>query len=162
MNRSMTGSRFRPPAIRPRCPATARFVKSGRIEFYKDEDLFLAEGEQLPVCKPTFEDTEYREDPDARTRHRLRFVTKNSLYRVHSTHSNNVWLNELQGHKPKVFLNPADAAERDISADDLVEVYNGRGKTRAYAVIDPGCRRGTLIFEQDGGPSISRIIHTIL
>jgi anaerobic selenocysteine-containing dehydrogenase len=59
-----------------------------------------------------------------------------------------VWLNELQGHKPKVFLNPADAAERGITAGDLVEVYNNRGKTRAYAVIDPGCRRGTLIFEQ--------------
>jgi anaerobic selenocysteine-containing dehydrogenase len=139
---------FPPPSYPAPLPATARFVKSGRIEFYKDEDLFLAEGEHLPVNKPTFEDTEYREDPDARTRYRLRYVTKNSLYRVHSTHSNNVWLNELQGHKPKVFLNPADAAERGIAAEDLVEVYNNRGKTRAYAVIDPGCRRGTLIFEQ--------------
>ncbi|EMS77258.1 molybdopterin-dependent oxidoreductase [Desulfotignum phosphitoxidans] len=139
---------FPPPSYPAPLPATARFVKSGRIEFYKDEDLFLAEGEQLPVCKPTFEDTEYKEDPDALTKYRLRFVTKNSLYRVHSTHSNNVWLNELQGHKPKMFLNPADAAERNIAAHDLVEVYNNRGKTRAWAVIDPGCRRGTLIFEQ--------------
>lgn len=139
---------FPPPSYPAPLPATARFVKTGRIEFYKDEDLFLAEGEQLPVYKPTFEDTEYKEDPDALTKYRLRFVTKNSLYRVHSTHSNNVWLNELQGHKPKIFLNPADAAERNIAANDLVEVYNNRGKTRAWAVIDPGCRQGTLIFEQ--------------
>ncbi len=128
--------------------ATARFLRSGRIEFYKDEDLFLETGEQLPVQKETFSETEYKVDPGARKKYTLRFVTKNSLYRVHSTHSNNVWLNELQGNKPKVFLNKNDAAERNIKTGDFVEIYNNRGKTRAYAVIDPGCRRGTTIFEQ--------------
>lgn len=128
--------------------ATAKFLKSGRIESYKDEDLFLKMGEQLPVHKETFADTEYRVDPDAQKKYRLRYITKNSLYRVHSTHSNNVWLNELQGHRPKVFLNEADAKERDVETGDLVEIYNNRGKTRAYLVIDPGCRRGTAIFEQ--------------
>jgi anaerobic selenocysteine-containing dehydrogenase len=128
--------------------ATARFLKSGRIEFYRDEDLFLETGEQLPVQKETFSDTEYKVDPAAREKYRLRFVTKNSLYRVHSTHSNNVWLNELQGNKPKVFLNAKDAAQRNINAGDFVEIYNNRGKTKAYAVIDPGCRQGTTIFEQ--------------
>ncbi|MBW2228507.1 MAG: molybdopterin-dependent oxidoreductase, partial [Deltaproteobacteria bacterium] len=128
--------------------ATAKFLKSGRIEFYKDEDLFLKMGEHLPVHKETFKETEYKVDPEARKKYRLRFVTKNSLYRVHSTHSNNVWLNELQGNKPKVFLNKADAAERSIRTGDFVEIYNNRGKTKAYAVIDPGCRKGTAIFEQ--------------
>jgi len=128
--------------------ATAKFLKSGRIEFYKDEDLFLKMGEHLPVHKETFKETEYKIDPEARKKYRLRFVTKNSLYRVHSTHSNNVWLNELQGNKPKVFLNKADAAERIIRTGDFVEIYNNRGKTKAYAVIDPGCRKGTAIFEQ--------------
>ncbi|PKN62475.1 MAG: molybdopterin oxidoreductase [Deltaproteobacteria bacterium HGW-Deltaproteobacteria-15] len=128
--------------------ATAKFVRSGRIEFYKDEDLFLETKEELPCYKPTFEETEYRVDPEARDKYRLRFVTKNSLYRVHSTHSNNVWLNELQGHKPKVFLNQKNATERDIKTGDLVEIFNGRGKTSCYAVIDPGCREGTAIFEQ--------------
>jgi anaerobic selenocysteine-containing dehydrogenase len=128
--------------------ATAKFLKSGRIEFYKDEDLFLKTGEHLPVHKETFKETEYKVDPEARKKYRLRYVTKNSLYRVHSTHSNNVWLNELQGNKPKVFLNKADAAERSIRTGDFVEIYNNRGKTKAYAVIDPGCRKGTAIFEQ--------------
>ena len=87
-------------------------------------------------------------DPAAREKFKLRFITKNSLYRVHSTHSNNVWLNELQGNQPKVFLNAADAEERDIRAGDMVEIFNNRGKTTARAVIDPGCRKGTVIFEQ--------------
>ncbi len=139
---------FPPQSYPPPLKATAKFLKSGRIEFYKDEDLFLKMGEQLPVHKETFADTEYKVDPEARKKYRLRFVTKNSLYRVHSTHSNNVWLNELQGHKPKVFLNEADAGERQINAGDFVEIYNNRGKTKAYAVIDSGCRKGTAIFEQ--------------
>lgn len=105
-------------------------------------------GEHLPVHKETFKETEYKVDPEARKKYRLRFVTKNSLYRVHSTHSNNVWLNELQGNKPKVFLNKANAAERSIRTGDFVEIYNNRGKTKAYAVIDPGCRKGAAIFEQ--------------
>lgn len=128
--------------------ATAKFVKSGRIEFYKDEDLFLETGEQLPVHKETFAETEYRVDPEARKKYRLRFVTKNSLYRVHSTHSNNVWLNELQGNQPKVFLNAEDAQARRIKDGDRVEIYNGRGKVSARTVIDPGVRQGTAVFEQ--------------
>jgi anaerobic selenocysteine-containing dehydrogenase len=128
--------------------ATARFVKSGRIEFYKDEDLFLELGEQLPVSKETFAETEYRQDPAARDKYPLHFVTKNSLYRVHSTHSNNTWLNELQGGRPKVFLNPSDAGRRGIADADITEIYNNRGRTRAHAVLDPGCREGTVYFEQ--------------
>lgn len=139
---------FPPRTYPPPLPVTAKFIKSGRIEFYKDEDLFLKEGEQLPVHKETFADTEYKVDPSVREKYRLRFVTKNSLYRVHSTHSNNVWLNELQGHMPKVFLHEADARERGIKTGDFVEIYNNRGKTKCYAVIDPGCRKGTAIFEQ--------------
>ncbi|RTZ96367.1 MAG: molybdopterin oxidoreductase [Deltaproteobacteria bacterium] len=139
---------FPPRSYPPPLKATAKFLKSGRIEFYKDEDLFLEMGEQLPVYKETFSDTEYKADPAARKKFKLRFVTKNSLYRVHSTHSNNVWLNELQGHKPKVFLNAEDARKRQIKAGDFVQIYNNRGKTSAYAVIDSGCRRGTAIFEE--------------
>ncbi|MCB2216399.1 molybdopterin-dependent oxidoreductase [Desulfofustis glycolicus] len=128
--------------------ATAQFLRSGRIEFYKDEDLFLSEGEQLPVHKETYLETEYKVNPDSRVSYRLRFVTKNSLYRVHSTHSNNSILLELQDNKPKVFLHEADAHERHIDNGDLVQIYNDRGQTRANAVIDPGCSRGTAIFEE--------------
>ena len=139
---------FPPRSYPPPLKATAKFLRSGRIEFYKDEDLFLEMGEQLPVQKETFAETEYKIDPSVREKYKLRYVTKNSLYRVHSTHSQNVWLNELQGNKPKVFLNAEDAKERNIKTGNLVEIYNDRGKTRAYAIIDPGCRKGTTIFEQ--------------
>ena len=139
---------FPPPSYPAPIKATAQFLRSGRIEFYKDEDLFLAEGEQLPVHKETYAGTEYKVNPTAREKYRFRFVTKNSLYRVHSTHSNNTMLLELQDNKAKVFLNPDDAGKQGVKNGELVQIYNDRGKTRAYAVLDPGCSAGTAIFEE--------------
>lgn len=128
--------------------ATARFVRSGRVELYREEDVFRETGEQLPVHKATYEETEYRADPEARDRYRLRFVTKNSVYRVHSTHSNNPWMLELQGDRARVWLHPDDARERRLEPGELVEVYNGRGRARAHLALDPGCHRGSCVFEQ--------------
>ena len=45
--------------------------------------------------------------------------------------------------KAKVFLNAGDADARGIHNGDLVQIHNDRGKTRAYAIIDPGCSAGT-------------------
>ncbi|MBF0316051.1 MAG: molybdopterin-dependent oxidoreductase [Oligoflexia bacterium] len=127
---------------------TQSLVKSGRIEFYKDEDTFLELGEKLPLYKPPFEDTEYKLNPETRALYPLRFITRNSLYRVHSTHSNNRWMNELQNDKPKVFLHAEDANKRGIKEGDHVELFNGRGKTNGYAVISKGAKPGVVIFEQ--------------
>ncbi len=134
--------------------ATAKFLRSGRIEMYREEDLFLKIGEKLPVYKESYLETEYKVDSkskvdaDARTKHKLRFFTKNSLYRVHSTHSSNPWLLELQDNKPKAYINGEDAKERGIKNDDPIEVYNGRGKLKAYAMIDDGVMKGNLTFYQ--------------
>jgi anaerobic selenocysteine-containing dehydrogenase len=48
----------------------------------------------------------------------------------------------------EVFLNAGDAATRGIKDGDLVQIHNDRGKTRAYAILDPGCSAGTAIFEE--------------
>jgi len=137
---------FPPRSYPPPLPVTAKFLRSGRIEFYREEDIFLKTGEQLPVHKETYTDTEYKIDPSVRHKFKLRYITKNSLYRVHSTHSNNAWMNELQGHEARVYLNEGDAQKRGIKEGDRVEVYNDRGRTTGLASIDPGCRQGTVIF----------------
>lgn len=138
-----------PPLSRPAAlPATAKFVKSGRIEFYKDEDPFLKLGEALPVHKPPFVDSEYQLLPEAKEKYTFAYITRNSLYRVHSTHSNNIWMNELEDGKAKVFMNPEDAAAKGIRQGDLVEVYNARGLVKGYAVLDPGMSRQMIVFEQ--------------
>lgn len=139
---------FPPQSLPAKLEQTAQFVKSGRIEFYKDEDVFLESGEQLPVHKPPFEESEYALNPESREIYTFNFVTRNAIYRVHSTHSNNIWMNELQEGKASVWLNPTDAAEKGIQQGDEVEVYNTRGKLLAYAVVDPGVGRKVAMFEQ--------------
>ncbi|MEW6115941.1 MAG: molybdopterin-dependent oxidoreductase [Nitrospirota bacterium] len=136
-----------PPVSYPApLPKTARFVKSGRAEFYKDEDIFIDIGETLPVHKDPFVDTEHKRGDGKK--YGLSFITRNALYRVHSTHSNNITMLELQDFKPKVWMNPKTAAERKIKEGDLVEVYNSRGKLYGYAVPDPGLHPKVIVFEQ--------------
>lgn len=139
---------FPPVSIPEKLERTAQFVKSGRIEFYKDEDTFLELGEQLPVHKPPYEATEYARDPTARERFPFAYITRNSIHRVHSTHSNNKMMRELQDDSAKVWLNPEDAAAKGIAMGDMVEVYNDRGTLLAEAVLDPGVGKKIAIFEE--------------
>lgn len=154
-----------PTVSRPNAlDVTAKFVKSGRIEFYKDEDRFLELGEQLPCYKPAFEDTEYAVDPDARAKYPFAYLTRNSLFRVHSTYSNNPFMLELQNGTPKVFMNPDDAAAKGLFQGDVVEVFNSRGKVNGALVTDLGMYPGQVIFDMGwwsrytGGESYNSLI----
>ena len=135
---------FPPQSFPVPLPKTARFVKSGRIEFYKEEDVFIDLGETLPVHKDPFVDTEHKVNP----KYRFAYVTRNALYRVHSTHSNNITMLELQDFRPKVWMNPATAEEKGIKEGDMVEVYNDRGRVVGYAVLDAGLHPDVIVFEQ--------------
>lgn len=139
---------FPPISLPAKIEQTGQFVKSGRIEFYKDEDLFLQAKEALPVHKPPFVESEYALDPAVKGKYTFAYITRNSLYRVHSTHSNNIWMNELENGQPHIWLNPEDAKAKEIAEDDLVEIYNGRGRVSGHAVLDPGVGRKIVIFEQ--------------
>lgn len=155
-----------PTVSRPNAyEVTAGFVKSGRIEFYKEEDRFLEYGEQLPCYKPAFEDTEYAADPSAREKYPFAYVTRNSLFRVHSTYANNPFMLELQSSIPKVFMNPEDAAKKGLEEGDAVEVFNGRGSINGALVLDPGMYPGQVLFDQGwwsrytGGESYNSLIY---
>lgn len=127
---------------------TAKFVRSGRIEFYREEPTFLELGEQLPTYKPAFEDTEYAIDPEARTKYPYIFNTRNSLFRVHSTYVNNPFMLQLQDETPKVWMNPDDAEREGLAAGDIVRAYNARGKVTAALMTDAGMFPGQVIFDQ--------------
>lgn len=128
--------------------ATAKFVKSGRIEFYREEDTFLNLKEQLPCYKPAYEDTEYKDDPEAREKYPYGYITRNSVFRVHSTYVNNPFMLELQDEMPKVWMNPDDAKDCGIDTGDVVEVYNSRGKVTGALITDSGMHTGQVIFDQ--------------
>lgn len=123
--------------------ATRRFVKTGRMEFYKDEDRFLELGEQVPVYKPPIEAD--ADNPKAET-YPLVLISPHSRWRVHSTYSNVPWLLEITGGKPRVVIHPSDAEKRGIATDDLVDLFNDRGLTTCWAVVSEQARPGTAVL----------------
>lgn len=117
------------------------FLKTGRMEFYKEEEVFRRIGEELPIYKPAFSHlpAEDRILP-------LSIVTPHSKWRVHSTHSNNrVLLNLNRG--AVVEINPIDAAQRGIKDGQMVEIFNNNGSYRLWALVTETIKPGVLCVD---------------
>lgn len=121
--------------------ANKEFVKTGRMEFYKEEEVFRKLGEELPIFKPAF--AHLSEEEQA---YPLNIVTPHSKWRVHSTHSNNPLLLNLN-RKPVVEINPRDAAARGIRDGDLVEIFNNFGSYRLWALVTEAIKPGVLCVD---------------
>ncbi|MEO6906617.1 MAG: molybdopterin-dependent oxidoreductase [Abditibacteriaceae bacterium] len=94
---------FPPRALPFKVEQQREFLKTGRMEFYKEEEIFQKMGEEFPVYKPSFGHLP-EEDPQLP----LAIVTPHAKWRMHSTHSNNPILLNLN-RKPVVEINPRDA-----------------------------------------------------
>ncbi|MBX7131082.1 MAG: molybdopterin-dependent oxidoreductase [Fimbriimonadaceae bacterium] len=117
------------------------FLKTGRMEFYKEEDVFRRIGEEVPVFKGAFSHLplEDQELP-------LCIVTPHSKWRVHSTHSNNpVLLNLNRG--AVVEINPIDAMKRGIKDGDPVEIFNHNGSYKLWALLTETIKPGVLCVD---------------
>jgi molybdopterin-containing oxidoreductase family molybdopterin binding subunit len=110
---------------------------SGKVELYSEG---LREfGQALPVY---LEPLETPSDPSKR-KYPLAFIQGHSRFRTHSMFANVSSLRELNP-EPVVELNSDDAAERDISDNDLVTVYNDRGRATLRARVTEGVRPGVV------------------
>jgi anaerobic dimethyl sulfoxide reductase subunit A len=99
---------------------------SGKIEIYCEH---LAEINH-PLIPPIPKYISHAESYDAplSTTYPLQLLTTHHKTRAHGTWYNVPWLQELEPHC--VWVNPVDAAARDIKDGDLVDVYNKRGRIR--------------------------------
>ena len=138
---------FPPVSLPAAIEKTAPFVPTGRIEFYKDEDQFLAAGEQVPTYKPPFDDA--ANPPE---QYPLRLLTPHSKWRIHSSFGNNPWMEEIHGGKPPVLMHPDDAAARGIDDGDAVEVVNTRGRIVAWAHITDAAKTGSVTVHEGWWP----------
>lgn len=95
-----------------------------------------------------FEPAEYLGSKDAKD-YPLHMVSPHPTYRIHSQ-LDNTWITSLykiKGREP-IRINPEDAKKQGISNGDLVEVYNGRGKVLAGAVVTTDIRQGVVAIEE--------------
>jgi anaerobic selenocysteine-containing dehydrogenase len=138
---------FPPESLPAPLEKTREFVPTGRIEFYKDEDLFLELGEQVPTYRPP-----YDEQTQSAETYPLRLLTPHSKWRIHSTYSNLPWLEEVHGGKPRVLISPRDADDRGIADGDEIEVKNDRGRVVAWARVSEAAARGTATLTEGWWP----------
>ena len=85
---------------------------------------------------------------EARTNEKypLQVIGHHYKQRTHSTYGNVDWMREA--HPQKVWINTLDAKARGIENDDLVEVFNDRGRIRIPAKVTPRILPGVMSVPQ--------------
>jgi DMSO reductase family type II enzyme molybdopterin subunit len=119
---------------------------TGRQQFYFDHDWFLQEGEGLPEHRAPLTVEGYG----------LRLTMGHARHGVHSMYRDDTLLVALQRGEPDVFVNPDDAAERNVADGDLVRVYNSFGSFVAQARVTSSNQPGTLFMYHGWDPMMFR------
>ena len=106
----------------------------------------LPEGDRitaLPEHLSTWEGAE-----EARTNHKfpLQVIGHHYKQRTHSSYGNVDWMQEA--HPQTVWINTIDAQNRGINNDDMVEVFNDRGRLQLPARVTPRIAPGVLSVPQ--------------
>ncbi|MBS1705143.1 MAG: molybdopterin-dependent oxidoreductase [Armatimonadetes bacterium] len=131
-----------PPRAYPFAEGAQReFLKTGRMEFYKEEDIYQKMGETIPTYHWAFEHL-----PNSSQEFPLAIVTPHSKWRVHSTHCNNPLLRNVN-RKPLVEINPKDAARRGIRDGDPVEIFNDYGQYQLWALVTETIKPGVVCVD---------------
>ncbi|MBW2092818.1 MAG: molybdopterin-dependent oxidoreductase, partial [Deltaproteobacteria bacterium] len=134
---------------------------SGKIELYS-ENLREA-GQALPVY---LEPLETPLKPEGK-KYPLAFIQGHSRFRTHSMFANVPSLLELNP-EPLVEINPADAGKRNIMDDDVVTVFNDRGRATLKARVTEGVRPGVINitegwwFEQFKTGGFNTLTHDVI
>jgi anaerobic selenocysteine-containing dehydrogenase len=115
---------------------------TGRQQFYIDQDLFLSEGEAMPVYKAPLKNKAYD----------LRLTMGHARHGIHSWMRDDSLLLSLQRGEPDVYVNPDDAAARGIQDGDMIRIFNDFGDFRAMAHVSSITQPQTLFMYHGWDP----------
>ncbi len=118
---------------------------SGKIEIYSTELASRDNPDEIPPIPKYINEWESPFGPEAE-RFPLQVLGHHHMGRVHSTHDNVDWLKEAfpQG----AWINPIDAAQRQIADGDRIRVFNGRGALIIVARVTPRIIPGVVSLPQ--------------
>lgn len=109
---------------------------SGKIEIYSERLDKMGKDwgipEELPGLPKYIPAWEGPESPLI-SKYPIQCIGHHTKRRVHSTHDNNPWMEELEPQR--VWINELDAAERGIKDGDMVKVWNDRGVIHLPAFV---------------------------
>ena len=118
------------PAFKEECrdPETHPFpTKSGKIEIFSEKVYRTEFKEFMPAIPRYVPPVEGAQDPLAE-KYPLQLTGWHTKRRCHSIHDNNQDMHRLDPQT--LWMNPADAAARNLKDGDLAEVFNDRGRIR--------------------------------
>ncbi|QTE28288.1 DMSO/selenate family reductase complex A subunit [Pengzhenrongella sicca] len=128
---------------------------SGKIELFSSELWEMTSTWEFPDAGPGDKLTALPEHVDTwegaleartNTAYPLQVIGHHFKGRTHSTYGNLAWTKEA--HPQKVWINSSDAKARGIENDDLVEVFNDRGRIRVPAKVTARILPGVMSVPQ--------------
>ena len=125
---------------------------SGKIEIFSKALFDMNRPDEIPPVPKYIPEWERPAEADPSRQIKsasafpLQAIGHHSLARVHSTHANNDWLQEA--FPQRVFMNPIDAAGRDVCEGDLVRVWNDRGELILPVRLTPRIMPGVIDIPQ--------------
>lgn len=118
---------------------------SGKIEIFSEKLFSLNDPHGIPPVPKYIQEWESPFD-EAGKKYPLQAMGHHYMGRVHSTHDNNDWLAEA--FPQRVFMNPLDAAERNIKNGDQIKVFNDRGSVLLPCRLTPKIMPGVVDIPQ--------------
>ena len=118
---------------------------SGKIELYSAAVAKRAFRDPFPPIPRYMPPQEGAQDP-LRARYPLQLIGWHTKRRCHSTHDQTPELERLDPQR--LWIHPADAAERGIREGDPVEIRNDRGRVRTTAHLTEDICRGVTALAQ--------------
>lgn len=118
---------------------------SGKVELFMPAVYGGRFADPVPAIPRYVPPQEGWQDP-LRRQYPLQMVGWHTLRRCHSVHDNNPALHKLDPQR--LWMHPADAAERGIKDGDMVLVFNGRGRIRIPAHVTEEIMPGVIALSQ--------------
>ncbi|HET9476368.1 MAG TPA: molybdopterin-dependent oxidoreductase [Dehalococcoidia bacterium] len=118
-----------------------------RAQYLIDHDWFFEAGEELPV---------HKDAPKMGGDFPFQLTSGHPRTSIHAANiMNKIMQNTAQG-RPFAYINPDDAAKREIREGDLIRAYNDKGSFEIWAKVAPSVRPGQLIVYNGYEPMMFR------
>ncbi|WP_019850410.1 DMSO/selenate family reductase complex A subunit [Desulfitobacterium sp. PCE1] len=138
---------------------------SGKVEIFSKALYDMNNPERIPAV-PKYVAVAEGPKGALKDKYPLQCIGHHSKRRVHSTFDNLPWMEEAEPQK--LWLNPQDAAEREIEDDDTVRIFNDRGTVKVKVKVTPRLIPGVCSLPQgawytpdDKGVDIRGCINTL-
>ncbi|MHB1289463.1 DMSO/selenate family reductase complex A subunit [Georgenia sp.] len=125
---------------------------SGKIEIFSkplwemSKTWELPEGDKITALPEHVATWEGAEEAKTNAKYPLQCIGHHFKQRTHSSYGNVDWMKEA--HPQVVWINTLDAEDRGIANDDLVEVFNDRGRLHLPARVTPRIAPGVVSVPQ--------------